>query len=379
VPGFTGPKDKIDFGVIVRTQGRDLGLLTEALQSLAFQASRCLAVVVVHEDARLLVEVGSACKQISDLDFVLLHASDKARKRGYSFNVGLQYCYNQDLEVDGIFFLDDDDIVYPFFTSIMKQAFLAKNADVIFAGSNSRRPGMQPEEGYRRNNISHIFAENFVPINSYVFRYTALRDKNILFSEELDYDEDWMFLLKLLEHGFRFEAIESTISEFRVLPDGNGAVKPDPELWQKASTRIRNYIRNSRFCLNGYAVASSFWSSNARMANLKSEIVVLQNRIGGLESDLARVKSDRDLLLQEREVFEKVVLQNRISGLELDLARIRSDRDLLLQEREVFEKKVVRLFVILYGRFRKIYSGCRKLIRESLLMCARTLRRSSGK
>jgi hypothetical protein len=346
VPGFTGSRGQIEFGVIVRTQGRDVRLLTEALQSLTFQASRCLAVVVVHEDARLLVEVESACKEITNLDFVLLHAGDKDRKRGYPFNVGLQHCYNQELEVDGILFLDDNDTVYPFFTSIMKQAFLAKNADVIYAGSNSRRSGMQAEEGYRPKNISHILVENSVPINSYVVRYTALRDKNILFDEDLDYAEDWMFLLKLLEHDFRFEAIESALSEFTILSDGNKAVKPDPELGRKASTRIRNYISNSRFCLDGYVVASSLYSSNARMAALKSEIVVLENRIGEVESDLVRVKSDRDFLLQERKIFEK---------------------------------RVVRLGLILYGKFESIYSSCRKLTKELLLMFTRMILRWSGK
>jgi hypothetical protein len=346
VQGRTGSRDKVEFGVIVRTQGRDLRLLTEALQSLTFQASRCLAVVVVHEDARLLMEVGSACNEISNLEFVLLHAPDKARGRGYPFNVGLQYCYTQELEVEGIFFLDDDDIVYPFFTSIMKQAFVAKSADVIYAGSNSRRRGMQAEEGYRPENISHILVENSVPINSYIIRYSALRSKNMLFDERLVYDEDWMFLLKLLEHGFRFEAVESTLSEFRVCSDGNKAGKPEAESWQKAYARTRNHISNSRFCLDGYVVASSLSLLNAGMAALKSEIVVLQNRIIELEADLARVKFDRGLLLQEREVFEK---------------------------------RMLRFVLILYGKFRKIYRTCRKLIRESLLMSARTLRRSSGK
>lgn len=245
------------FVVIIRTQGERLARIREALWSIAVQANPCLAVVVMHAGETVLAPVAHVCSLIPRFSYVLIHAKDISKRRGYPLNSGLQYAYNCGIRFSGIFFLDDDDIVYPFFTQKMLQAFLATRADVIYAASNRRNPGHPLEAGYSPRHVLNLFVENFIPINSYAVRFELLKEKQLFFSETLDVTEDWYFLLRLMENGFRFEAISETLSEFRILSDGNLKIKQHPEIWAKASRSIRNYINRSNFSINGCVLVSA--------------------------------------------------------------------------------------------------------------------------
>ncbi|QTA84464.1 glycosyltransferase family 2 protein [Desulfonema magnum] len=288
------------FAVIIRTTGKRNDSLAEALQSVAFQHLKCLAVVVTHgTDTQILSEVDSVCKEINTLDYVLLHATDTHKKRGYPLNVGLDYCYNCGFTFDAIFFLDDDDIVYPFFTQKMRQAFDATDADVIYSASNQRHLGSQPEEAYRPKHISYLFIENFIPINSYSVCFRSLKENNLLFDESLEYTEDWHFLLRLLEKGLRFEALHETLSEFRMTSDGNAPVKQHPDIWKKASLEIRSYINKTKFPVNGYVLASSVMSINPRVPAQDAQIISLQNQVSRLEAQIGQLTKEKGELEAE--------------------------------------------------------------------------------
>lgn len=243
------------FAVVLRTQGNRPALLAEALFSVSIQAVRALAVVVVHGSQTVVSQVHPLCEQTENLDYVLLRAGEKGKKRGYPLNVGLDFCYQSDLPIDNLFFLDDDDVVYPFFTLKLSQAFMTKAADLICAASNRRVPGELPQAGYFPRHPVHLFVENHIPINGYAVRLKPLKQLTLYFDTSLDYLEDWHFLLQLLENGLRFESIEESLSEFRITSDGNTREKKAPMDWKRASLQVRGYINRGRFSINGDMLA----------------------------------------------------------------------------------------------------------------------------
>jgi hypothetical protein len=240
------------FAALVRTTGERPLLLLDALQSLALQRVGCLPVVIVHGEAAAYAAVQRICRESDAANQVVtLRAPETRRRRGYPINVGIEYCLTKRPEVDFIFFLDDDDIVYPFFTHTMAAAFLASGADVVYAASNRRDPGEPASAGYFPRPIHHLLCENFITSNSYSIRVSALRDSGLRMTEELEYTEDWHFLIRMLQAGFRFHALQAALSEFRIVSDGSLTQKRNPAMWKAISLEIRRYINASSFPLPG--------------------------------------------------------------------------------------------------------------------------------
>jgi hypothetical protein len=242
----------VAFAALVRTTGARPQLLLDALQSLTLQRAGCLPVVIVHGDAAAYAAMQLVC---ADSDaagrVVILRAPETQKRRGYPINVGIEYCLTQRPEVEFVFFLDDDDIVYPFFTTTMAAAFRASGADVVYAASNRREPGQPPVAGYFPEPIHHVLRGNFITSNSYAIRAAALRVSGLRMTEELEYAEDWHFLIRMLQAGFRFHPLPATLSEFRIVSDGNLAQKRDPATWNAISLDIRGYINANSFPLPG--------------------------------------------------------------------------------------------------------------------------------
>lgn len=267
------------FAVIVRTQGKRQTSLAESLQSISFQKLKCLAVIVVHtSDDEILKQVSDVCREINNLDYVIVIAKDTTKHVGYPLNLGLKYCYTSQLKIEFICFLDDDDILYPFFTQKMYQAFATTQADVVYASSNRRHLGSPPEEGYRPKHIFHLFIENFIPVNSCAIRLKPLQEHPVFTDEEIKRTEDWLFLLRLLENGFRFEPVEDTVSEFRYTSGSlsevlNGSMvqssmKTKYDAWKQSSLQIRAYINKANFSINGYVLASAVMSIDPKLSVL---------------------------------------------------------------------------------------------------------------
>lgn len=235
----------------MRTSGSRPQLLLDALQSLALQRFPCHAVVVVHGDSAKLRTVQEICAQHRGSAVTVLHAADTSRRRGYPINAGIDYCASHLPETDFLFLLDDDDIVYPFFTGTLADAFFTSEADVVYAASNMRTLGSPTEPAYTPKPIYHVFRENFIPTNSYAMRFSALLRSGVRMPEDLEYTEDWLFLLRLLEAGLRFHPYPAVLSEFRMGSDGNLANKKDPATWKAISLAIRRYINTTHFPIPG--------------------------------------------------------------------------------------------------------------------------------
>ncbi len=278
----------LSFAAIVRTTGiRPSGLLC-ALESIAFQAEPCLAVVVVHGDADAKERVEQTCRSVEGLQFVLLHAADVSRRRGYPINVGFDYVRDQ-AGIHYAFLLDDDDLIYPFFTREMLASFSTSDADVVYAASNRLDPESGMARGFEPRPILAVLRGNFIATNSYAIRMEKFRAAPVRADEELEYLEDWLFLIEMLKHGFRFEPNALTLSEFSMHSDGNREQKKDRQAWETAMGRVREEINRSKFPIAGGQIVGLLEDLNPRVspepAAPSSNILIarLEARVADLE------------------------------------------------------------------------------------------------
>ena len=229
--------------VIIRTQGKRDDFLLNALESVAAQGVPVEALVVVHAERTAVERIRQVVSTVR-VDAEVLHAPVKTgHLRGYPINVALRHIYSRDQTYGFVFFLDDDDIVYPMFGPKMFEALKMSGADVIYAKNNRRTPWQAAEEGHMLLPPACLVWGNFIPSNSYVIRYSTLQMHKPFFDEGLEYLEDWEFLVKLLGLRFQFTGIEDTLSEFRITADGNTATKRHPSLWEECDRRVRSRIK----------------------------------------------------------------------------------------------------------------------------------------
>jgi hypothetical protein len=241
--------------VLVRTQGRRSETLQTALQSIAAQTVHCFAVVVVHGTETEAREVRRQCEQEFGLDFMVLVAADRTRKRGYPLNVALRWCRESAPRTALISFLDDDDRIYPFFVEEMIRAASANDADAVYCASLCRVGHTLPVPAYGGAPAVHVFKENFIANNSLAIRASRLLADDIWFDESLDYVEDWQFLLQLLSHGYRLTHYPLALCEFSSGSDGNTPAKRNPVAWKTSSLSVRRFINKSEFRVNGSLLA----------------------------------------------------------------------------------------------------------------------------
>jgi len=239
------PRTPLLGAIIVRTQNKRPKLLREAVESIAVQASALTPVVVVHGSDRDLHNVELQLRSMGDV--VLLHACEerKPNKRlGYPANVALDYIAERPGRFDYITFLDDDDIIYPFFSQEMDEALEWSSADIVYAMSNRRWPWRAAEPGPVPLPASCLIAENFIPCNAYCLATSFLCRCDIRFDENTLYLDDWDFLLSLWNAGARFHFVPKTVSEFRITNDGNTVEKKYPKLYAQAAARMQEKAWN---------------------------------------------------------------------------------------------------------------------------------------
>jgi hypothetical protein len=276
------------FAALIRTTGARNQLLLEALESLALQSLPCLAIVIVHGTEEAYSRVQAVCHEASLVRVLHAPNSDPRRKRGYPINVGIDYCLNQASNVQYLFLLDDDDIVYPFFTSMMSAAFDASAADVVYATANRREEGKPLELAYPPKPFYHLFDQNFIPSNSYAIRVDALRRSGVRVDESLESLEDWLFLLHLIEHGFRFHRLDVTLSEFCSESAADYAYRNDLQLWKSNAQRVRHYINTTMFPVAGADLAGLTEGGPSPTQDISSSTTTaLRRRIWELEHSLS--------------------------------------------------------------------------------------------
>ena len=228
--------------VIIRTQGTRLKMLFEAVESVIAQIPPLTPIVVVHGNDDDLWKVKN--QLCGKMDVVFLHASKPNRHRGYPANIALNYIEDQADQFDFVSFLDDDDILYPCFSSVIGEALMWSGVDFVYAMSNKSSPGRSVESGPTPHPASCQISDNYITINSFGLTTEFLCRSGIRFDEDMHYLEDWDFILSLWNAGARFRFFPETVSEFRITSDGNTIWKRYPELYAAATVRMQEKAWN---------------------------------------------------------------------------------------------------------------------------------------
>ena len=222
---------------IIRTQGKRLELLHETIVSVEAQTFPLTPIVVVHGDNEQFALVTRLCLSTSA---IVLHAHDLSRLRGYPCNVGLDYVQEHAEEFDIVCFLDDDDIHYPNYAERMAHALELSGSDLVYAEANRREPWNEHTVAHGLMPSSCLVTGNFIAINCFALRVDTLNQIGVRFEEDMEYYEDWNFLISLLGAGVIFSPLFETVTEFRIFSDGNTTEKRFPELALKCADHCLN-------------------------------------------------------------------------------------------------------------------------------------------
>jgi glycosyltransferase involved in cell wall biosynthesis len=212
---------------LIRTQGRRLELLEEAIQSVLQQTVPMTPCLIVHADMATYESIAQWARRF-DGRVEVLHADLPARRRGYPLNVGLDFIEAAGDRFSFFCILDDDDIFYPMFAERLLAVLNTSGADVAYCTTNSRIPGQHAKAAHPPFPTAALVSGNFIPINAYIVRTSLLIRSGVRLREDIHYLEDWDFLLSLLQANGRFALLNETLSEFRIIGDGNVAQKLDP-------------------------------------------------------------------------------------------------------------------------------------------------------
>lgn len=175
---------------IVRSMDRPT--LHEALQSIAAQAYRRIEVVLVNAKGR-------GHRDVAPLDNgvpLRVVQGERPLERSAAANAGLDAAAG-----DLIFFLDDDDLVFPDHVASLVQALssqpgsLGAYAGVRIEHYRSGRLGSVSEEN-RAFDRDWLWGRNFLPIHAVLFSRELLR-RGCRFDEQLSVYEDWDFWVQV--------------------------------------------------------------------------------------------------------------------------------------------------------------------------------------
>lgn len=228
---------------VVRTQGGRMELLENTLASIRAQSLQITPCIVVHGDDDLhdFVKRQLTKQSLPDeaVPAVILKAPNTSRKRGYPCNVALDYLEKNRDTYDLLCFLDDDDHYLPGFADRLVHLMRATEADVAYCATNALPKTGEPVGQHKLLPFTALLAGNFIPFNSFLVRTEAVFAARARFNETLHYLEDYDFLVQLLLAGVRAEPLHETLSEYRLLGDGNSTIKQDVACYQECEEQVR--------------------------------------------------------------------------------------------------------------------------------------------
>lgn len=245
---------------IIRTQGKRMELLISAIESVRAQSIAMTPCIVVHGDVetRDFVErnLPDAIKNGLGGSLVVISATEPGKRRGYPCNVGLQYLKEHASEYDFLCFLDDDDHLLPQFGSQLATTVKMSNADFAYGMTNALPPVGDPFIQHNLLPAVTLFVGNFLPINSYLLKTEIVVNFDLKFNENVDYLEDWDFLMQVMACGAKGVPLFEVVSEYRLIGDGNTNNKKD----QKHFNECRNKVISRGETCGRKNPASQFWA-----------------------------------------------------------------------------------------------------------------------
>ena len=184
--------------IIVRTKDRP-ELLKQALESIAKQIYRPVYPVIVN-DGGASIDNNEIKTILDEIEFKYIeHVSNLGRSA--ALNTGIA-------NIDGefVYFLDDDDLVYPKGIDRLVKASLENGRMPVYGevvcseylNSKNTTETLQNERLGEPFDFGKLIFENYIPINSLLVPVMFI-EKVGLFDENFEIYEDWDWILRLIE------------------------------------------------------------------------------------------------------------------------------------------------------------------------------------
>ncbi|HEY9404395.1 MAG TPA: glycosyltransferase family A protein [Pyrinomonadaceae bacterium] len=238
---FKKPKphlfDNSTLSVIVRFHQRErLNFLEEALFSLALQNWSDLEPIIVlqngtHDLRQAIMDMleHQPWRLSPKYKIVNVQIPEGTDGRSILLNRGIEAATGRYLS-----FLDDDDCVYhDGYTTLIRQLTGGERA-VAVGGCRRAQIGYESEHWFthKKDNffawgrsLTDLFAENFVPIHSYVIDRARLGNSELKFDESFTLLEDYDFVLRLFAaHEPDFTLLDKPVCEYRIRLDGSNSI-----------------------------------------------------------------------------------------------------------------------------------------------------------
>lgn len=241
-------------------------MLREALRSIERQIGLKTVILVNHSVTEVMVKK-TDFSGLSDL--VVINLPNLNLKRGVPLNHALRYIIESTSTGDGIAFLDDDDIVYPQFVQTLVSDLKLNDRNVAYGSTMKCVVGATPVPAFEYKPIFELYVNNFIPINAYIIDLKKYRKTPVFFDENLTVLEDWLFLIQLLNNGFKFGYTNTFVSEFRLHNDGSSSLNEKTVAnWKSSEEYIQKYLSEAKYEFSGKEFGEFVFSIRERRASL---------------------------------------------------------------------------------------------------------------
>lgn len=339
-----GSRGPAPVAVVVRTRNRP-ALLAEALASLRAQTARPTRVVVVNDGG---ASVRSVAEPFRDAFDVVLEEVPARKGRSAAANRGVEAA-GEDL----IAFLDDDDLAYPDHLDRLLKAARSGPEPVVYSDAVTalyRREGEDWQAVARTLQYSLDFDRDYLLLANYIPLHTLLLPRALYarlggFDTDLDYSEDWDFLIRAsLETSFRH--VRAVTCEYRVFE----AEDADPA---HASAGSAAFQKARRRIYEKYAAHRTEEGVARVLDRMRAQIALWYERDGISQGELRYQRESHRRLSDALARAETGLapLQARLASVEARLAegelrvsQLERERTRLLAENELVHDRLAEVF-----------------------------------
>lgn len=332
-----GRRGPAPVSVVIRTRNRP-ALVREALESLRGQTARPSQVVLVNDGGASVAGLPSAFGDA--FDFVLEELPGQ-RGRSHAANRGVALG-SQDL----VAFLDDDDLCYPDHFERLLRAHRSGPEPVVYSDAVTVVYGRREESWeplHRTLQYSLDFDPDFLLLANYIPLHTLLLPRALYtgaggFDRDLNYSEDWDFLIRLsFETSFRH--VRAVTCEYRVFegPEGDPLhVSAGDPAFQKAREEI--YKR--------YGQRRTEEGLGRVLDRLRAQVAFSADRDGISQGELRyQRESHRRMGARLGKAEQQAArLEAELAPTKRRAGELETERDRLLAENELVHERVAALF-----------------------------------
>jgi glycosyltransferase involved in cell wall biosynthesis len=330
-----GGRGTAPVSVVVRTRNRP-ALLAEALGSLQAQTARPAQVILINDGGASVADIASP---FADSFNLLVEEQPDREGRSQAANRGVKAAREELLA-----FLDDDDRCYPDHFERLVKTYRAGPEPVAYSDAvtvvyERREERWEPRVRTLQYSLDfdpdYLLLANYIPLHTLLLP-RALCDRAGGFDPQLDYSEDWDFLIRLsFETAFRH--LRAVTCEYRVFESGDpGHEVAGGAAFERARQQIYERYAGRRRP-DGLARV---------MDRMRAQIARWAERDGISQGELRYLReSDRRLQsLWQKASGDLDGARRRLQEQEHVLRGLETERSRLLAENEIVHARLAELF-----------------------------------